>query len=106
MKILSIATNCCPTRKPAFGNDLSELQQCTLKQFARFLDENTQRTQLKRDAFIIQNQNEKVIKQNNAILEALTLLAENQYRMADPLFTDIKIKRDKIRDLRDKNTIF
>jgi hypothetical protein len=41
-----------------------------------------------------------------AILEALTLLAENQYRMADPLFTDIRIKRDKIRDLRDKNTIF
>lgn len=83
MQIPSI-TNATPIRKVSFGNDLTESQKYTLRHFSKFLDENTQRTHLKQDSFIIQNQNktiieqnEKIINQGERILRALSYLAQS-----------------------------
>ena len=81
---ISQITNATPIRKVSFGNYLTESQQEMVDKYRCFFDANLQRTKLKEDSFIIQNQNEtiirqneKIINQNDRILRALSYLAQS-----------------------------
>ena len=81
---ISQITNATPIRKVSFGNDLTERQHLIIAKFERFLDSSSQRTSLKKDTLVIQNQNEtiirqneKIINQNDRILRALSYLAQS-----------------------------
>ena len=65
---ISPISNATPIRKVSFGNDLTERQQRIVSNFSYHLDANSQRTNLKENALVIQNQNETIIDQNEKII--------------------------------------
>ena len=70
MKILSIATNCCPTRKPAFKQS-----QTKFENFPTDLKLND----LKSDLVELKDIGNIVIEQNNKIMNALDKFASIEY---------------------------
>lgn len=74
MKITSINTNCCPTRKPAFKAD-----------YERFvmMPTNLKLNDLKKDLVELKDIGNIVIEQNNKILDCLDRFATIEYEKAD-----------------------
>lgn len=66
MKILSIATNCCPTRKPAFKQNQTKFEN---------LPTDLKLNDLKEDLVELKDIGNVVIEQNNKIMNALDKFA-------------------------------
>lgn len=74
MKILSIATNCCPTRKPAFKSSYDDFDE---------MPTDLKLNDLKEDLVELKDIGNAVIEQNNRILNCLDRFATIEYEKAD-----------------------
>ena len=74
MKILSIATNCCPTRKPAFKQSQTKFED---------MPTDLKLNDLKNDLVELKDIGNIVIEQNNNILNCLDRFATIEYEKAD-----------------------
>ena len=70
MKILSIATNCCPTRKPAFKSSYDDFDE---------MPTDLKLNDLKEDLVELKDIGNVVIEQNNKIMHALDKFASIEY---------------------------
>lgn len=70
MKIASIATNCCPTRKPAFKQNQTKFEN---------LPTDLKLNDLKNDLVELKDIGNVVIEQNNKIMNALDKFAVIEY---------------------------
>ena len=70
MKILSISTNCCPTRKPAFKQSQTKFED---------MPTDLKLNDLKKDLVELKDIGNIVIEQNNKIMNALDKFATIAY---------------------------